>query len=133
MAQMTDIIISPEDWEAYQTRREKMEKEASKEIKKIEKEKQKTLKAKTKAEKKAAKKQAKEQKAKEKAQKKEAGKAAVAPTAKAGQQTSAIIEMPAGDAQATSAPAVSSLGVTSVVLLLGACIAFICKLRSENR
>lgn len=126
-----DIIMDPEEvqrWEAQRKAREEKEK-----AEKVKAEKEKAEKKKAEKEK-AEKKKKKQEKAKKKAEKKaEAAKTASAQGKTVQQQPSATIEVPANATQTAGAGDASPIGITSIALLLGICIAFVFKLRSENK
>lgn len=130
-----DIIVDPEAIERWQKMREAQEQKEKEEQEQKEKEKQE--KAEKEKQKKTKKKTAKKKKTKSKQQEsttknnelKTVPVVKKAP-AKTAQQTTTTIEVPATDNQKSS---MSPMGVTTTTLLLGVCITFVYKLRSQNK
>lgn len=125
-----DIIADPEAIERWQKMREAQEQKEKEKQEKAEKEKQKKTKKKT-AKKKKTKSKQKESTTKNN-ELKTVPVVKKAP-AKTAQHTSATIAVPADVTQKSSIEAYSPIGITSIALLLGVCIAFVYKLRSDSK
>lgn len=130
-----DIIADPEAIERWQKMREaqeqkekeEQEQKEKKEQEKAEKEKQKKTKKKTAKKKKT---KSKQQESTTKNNELKTVPVVKKAPAKTAQQTTTTIEVPATDSQKSS---MSPMGVTTTTLLLGVCITFVYKLRSQNK